>query len=425
MHAWSPIRLALRTFLLDQAGVLSVESRALKDAIRSRYGSNAEIIAADRKLIADHFLLSATESRSVDELVFLLPAIADWKLAAGLICHESWLASARERDPAALAAFFSSVLAASADEENRIIGFLEDTVRTSAIESAALAATELLIGAGQPLRAARAARDASRSNPAPQTALKLRELAAESSARAGNLDEALEALSGLREEVVSEPMSSRIRERAGLLALDMGQIDIAERLFEELRKGIVDREGHRRMRCHLAAVALRRGKAKVALEAFSALTSEAKREKDLDTLCAALGGKGLSLRELGSIKQASIVHLEEEALWRRRGDRIGLSKCLLNQAFCRIENDDFDGGSELLTQAFTHAREGGDRYLAANILDKQIDILQALGLGSGQIADGLRTTLAQLTKDAEGFRPAHAHIGAQEPPPFGPSLRAF
>jgi hypothetical protein len=400
MRAWSPVRLALRTFVLDRMGVLSIENGALKDAILSRYGSDSQTLFDDRKLIADYFFSFPNEPRSLDELMFLLPATRDWERAAALICDEAWLASARNRDTVGLEAFVASILAAEPDRERRLLDMLEHIIQASPIDSAALAAAELLMVVGRPVRVARAVSSAMRSSSS-FGSLELRELAAEAYARAGRLSDALQGLSDLGKEDLPKAMSLRIRERAGGVALEMGQIDIAERLFCELLGEVVDGEGRRRLLCHLAAITLRKGQARSSLKIFSTLVREAKREKDLDALCAGFSGIGMSLRELGSIERASKAYSEEEALWRRRGDRVGLAKCLLNQSSCAFARDDFDAGSALLMEAYTHAHEGGHRYLASNILRKQLDVLEAIGLGRGSIAERLRRALAELSASTE------------------------
>jgi len=49
------------------------------------------------------------------------------------------------------------------------------------------------------------------------------------------------------------------------------------------------------------------------------LVARGETERDLDALCVALGGEGVSFRELGLVERLKI-HAEEVVLWRRRGD---------------------------------------------------------------------------------------------------------
>lgn len=407
MRAWSPVRLALQPFLIERGSILGIESEALRDAIVHRYGASPDELGEERAQLAAYFLRAPTEPRAIDELTFLLPANGQWQVLADLIADPAWLMAAHQRDATALEGLASAVVNRAPEHRQRMLAPLTRLASDSAHGDACIVAGEVLGAAGEPDDALAAASAALATLPTEQSGLRQRllELKAQGQIRSGRLDEALTTLSEVRRTTGQAVPQPRLWEQTALLALESGHVDIARQLLQDaIGAGVRNLEQQARLEAHLATADLLAGQTTKARDTFREVAKRARRIGAYDVLALALSGEGLSLRTSGKVRRALGLFEQEEALWRRRGDRAALARCLTNQALCHIDADDFDRADAVLTIASGEAQASGDRRLQSAILRRNLELLDRLGLGQGARADTLRAAAMAITLAAAELR---------------------
>ncbi len=406
MHAWAPIGLSLRPFMMDRNGVLSVESQALNEAIVSQYPVSPARENELRAILVRHFMSLRNEARSIDELVYLLPQTDAWPQAIELLSDALWLRGAHARDALSLEAFLIRVIRADPSSAARLSAALEDIAETSADSKSAVIATRLLAVAGRydtvinlctcAVNGKRFEGDANDE----KELLNYHLLLVEALTATGQLDHALERIAHLKDINTDPVRIGQIRERAALLALDSGHFDIAARLFDDamtIHEDAGSRRGVARIDQHVASLNLARGDAKQAYQQFSALERDGRRFREPDLLAAALAGRSSAARILGKPRKALRLSRQAESIYRRMGDAAALSRCLVDQALSMIDLDDFDGADQSYSEASGLAREAGEPTLERAILARHLELLDRIGLGGGQLAAEISAHLKDKT----------------------------
>lgn len=399
MLVWSPVFGTVRPFLVRRGGFYSIGPSALAEAVRRVYVQDGEDLVEARMTLARHFLQDRNSDRSIDEVPWLLEMCGRFDVLAELLADGSWIARARRRDAVTLRALARHVLP---EHVGALSAKWKELCKSERPLEEAIAALDLLAALG--CFADVVAATSPDANPALAANAEAGLLHADSLAALSRASEALGVLMELHSNATPSREGSRriaqVTERAGLLAAQGGDYLLSQRLLTQAvadYHSAGDELGRLHAEANLAFANLGRGEVVAALQHFTNLAGEARRRQDFVLLAAALGGTGAALRERGKGRAGLDALRKAEHLLLVQGDLPALVRCLVNQALCQLDNDNYDAADSTLERAQHLAEQAHVEALIVDVLERRIDLLQRIGLGSGARSSKLRDRLASVS----------------------------
>ncbi|MBN1460153.1 MAG: hypothetical protein JXA57_11500 [Armatimonadetes bacterium] len=352
--AWSKLLLALRSVVVEHAGVLRLPREELKQAIRQRYQfDTAELHSS----IADYFRRDPISSRSIDELPWQLEQAGDWAGLAAILATPEFLTAASEVHLAEVRGFWTSLNVNLPEAIDRICSAVEIEPLAHARMSATVA--HLLRETGYYARAEailrRLAIDAELHGDRAGAVVHLGEICW-CLRQCGRLEDALSTLTRLERHLRDEDdlptLAANLGDQAVVCA-DLGRHEQATALYEcehEIRQRLGDWRGLARSRFNQASILIETGDLVGAGERIEDFISICSRHNDDLSLAAGLGARAILERKRGRPTSAQKLHAEEERIYRRFGDRNGLQASLIQQASLAMARQDYDRAAELLKE---------------------------------------------------------------------------
>jgi tetratricopeptide (TPR) repeat protein len=399
---WSAIYLALRPYLLDNGGILSIAQQELKKAALQKY-PRLQDAAATRARLAEILWDKRYDDRGFAELPWLILMIGDLARGTQLLRDYCWLGKAWVFSSVELKRFAAELANAGAASclEEALAGYLQGRHN---IADAALAAFDCLQAAKAPDSMAATAHKlveklSENSSPLLATALEFEAFAFE---RIGALAPALRALKRLRELIAGQDGTVRdaiLSRRAGLLSAKVGQLDVALALLQESFDSAKRSGSHAQLMLSNGAA----GSVLVNARKFNEAKPYIKEQLHLAAVLGSLEDKAsgtvnmaLVLRSEGRLDRAAKLLGEAELLYKAMEDKRGLALSLNNLAEIHLDRLDYDSAKDSLEAAYSKAEEIGDAALCADVMLGQAELYRRLGL---QAEAGRCTRQATLLRE--------------------------
>jgi hypothetical protein len=375
---WSPLYLAAESLLVNHSGLLTFVHPEARDAVECAYLREQVDRRRACRRVADYFARRLWFPRAIEELPWLLRALAAWDELASVLADTLFLTHAWTTRSQELKAHWAHVERASplrlVDAHSRILDAPEQCVEAAWALSVLLADTghlseSLALGARLEVLA-RASGDRARLD----ASLAVR---AVTLAKTGNIRGGLTLLREqeqlCRQRGNQAALAVNIGNQGAFLR-DLGDREEAlarhweaEKLCRALEDwvGVAASLGNQGVLCH------DQRHDNEALDLFRQQEAICRAQGDLTGLQASLGNQAAVLRDRGQLYQALKLHQEEESLCRRLYDRDGLQKCLGNQARLLLDQEDYDAALDRLKSREAICRQDGYQEDLARALSQQ------------------------------------------------------
>jgi tetratricopeptide (TPR) repeat protein len=399
---WSPIRLALRAYLLDNKGILSVAAEALRQAAIRRYGLDRARLGAARRRLIETLWPSRSTPLGASELPWLILMEEDWDRARALLNDVEWLEAAWSANTLEIKRFASDAVAAGLrpNPTAHVERFLSGEHGRA---KGALAALDVLAAIGDPGSAASLSRSLQAALVGADRRLAI-EIEIEALERTGAYKDALDRLLDMRAMIPSDSQPEiriSLTERAAKLGAELNQLDMAEALLREALQQTERLDSPfllMRVQGDLGQILLRKGSYRAALPLLEAQTRMARRLRDWPLLAAGLGNLGIADRAQGKLDQAEKRLREAAVMFGLSADNAGRARCLCALSQCMLDRQDYDEAGCLLDKAFSLAEKAEAWRLCADIRRQHFHLLDSLGLGDGALAQDYLRRASELAR---------------------------